>query len=113
MPAIYKLTEHAKISNFTANPDLKFHPFTYRFKLSNKQHTIKWYYKAIANGCKCLCFNETTRELYIKDWDEALGVWMHKNPRCRYTDPSDVYDILYDLIKLNLVERKSPRFREI
>lgn len=76
----------------------------YGFKKCKGEYgKIGCYYLCVARGCKMLFVSNVY--FTIMDW-KADDARIHKRANCRYRDYRDAYDILYDLIKAGLIERK-------
>lgn len=64
---------------------------------------IGCYYLCVARGCKMLF---VSKECFtINDWKKT-DPRVHKNANCRYSDNRDYMDILYDLIKADMLEKR-------
>ena len=61
------------------------------------------YYLCVARGHKMLFVSK--KVFCVFDWDEK-DPRIHKNANCRYLDNRDYLDIVYDLIKANLLEKE-------
>lgn len=66
--------------------------------------------KGIYKDCFYLCVACSKKMLFVSDvcfdifdWNEA-NPRIHKEPNCRYRDKRDWLDIVYDLIKVGLLE---------
>ena len=59
------------------------------------------YYLCVARGCKMLFVSDVCFD--INDWKEN-DPRIHKHPNCRYRDKRDYLDILYQLIKDDMLE---------
>ena len=64
------------------------------------------------SGCYYLCVARGRKMLFVSNWHFEVFDWndndprIHKNPNCRYRDPRTYLDILYELIKADMLERK-------
>ena len=59
------------------------------------------YYLCVAKGRKMLLV--TSDVFAINDWDDN-DPRIHKNANCKYRDNKDCLDIVYQLIKANMIE---------
>ena len=59
------------------------------------------YYLCIARGCKMLFVSDVFFD--VQDWDDS-DPRIHKKPNCRYSDRRTYLDIVYDLIKADMLE---------
>lgn len=66
------------------------------------------YYICIARGVKILmvCQKEGNRQIIIDKWYDN-DPRAHKRANCKYRSDKTVYDVLFDLIKADLVEKVS------
>ena len=60
------------------------------------------YYLCVSKGCKMLFVSQVHFE--ITKWVEN-DHRIHKRPNCRYRDYRDALDILYELIKADMLEK--------
>ena len=58
------------------------------------------YYLCVANGCKMLFVSNCL--FCVNDWKDD-DPRIHENPNCKYRDHRDSLDIIYDLIKANML----------
>lgn len=58
------------------------------------------YYLCVANGCKMLFVSNCC--FCVNDWKDD-DPRIHKNPNCKYRDHRDSLDIIYDLIKADML----------
>lgn len=61
------------------------------------------YYLCIANGCKMLFVSDVCFD--IQEW-KSDDPRIHKKANCRYSDKRDCLDIVYELIKSDMLESK-------
>ena len=59
------------------------------------------YYRCIARGIQAIFIGA---EIYIQDWNDD-DPRIHKNANCKYRSNEIAEDILFDLIKADLVEK--------
>lgn len=62
------------------------------------------YYLCVSRGCKMLFVSNVC--FMINDWKED-DPRIHKKPNCRYKDNRDVLDIIYDLIKSDMLVKQN------
>lgn len=62
----------------------------------------KYYYLCVARGCKMLFVSNVCFDVF--DWDND-DPRIHTRPNCRYRDYRDALDIIYDLIKADMLVR--------
>lgn len=60
------------------------------------------YYLCVAKGAKMLFVSDVC--FAINNWDDN-DPRIHKNANCRYRDNRDALDIVYDLIKADMLTR--------
>lgn len=58
------------------------------------------YYLCVARGCKMLFVSN--RLFCVNDWKDD-DPRIHENPNCKYRDHRDALDIIYDLIKADML----------
>lgn len=77
-----------------------------KFGLKKQPKPYTGYYICIARGIKILivCPNEGNRQIIIDKWYDN-DPRVHKRANCKYRSDKTVYDVLYDLIKADLVEK--------
>lgn len=60
-------------------------------------------------GCYCLCVSRGVKMLFVSDVYFGVNDWsdndprIHKNANCRYRDPGTYLDIIYELIKADML----------
>lgn len=59
------------------------------------------YYLCISRGCQMLFVNPKVFD-WFDWWDDDPRI--HKRPNCRYKDPRTALDIIYELIKADMLE---------
>lgn len=59
------------------------------------------YYLCVARGCKMLFVSDI--HFAMMDWDKS-DPRIHKNANCRYSDKRTVLDIIYGLIKADMLK---------
>ena len=59
------------------------------------------YYLCVAKGCKMLFVSDVYFDVF--DWDEK-DPRIHKNANCRYRDVRTALDIIYELIKADMLK---------
>lgn len=59
------------------------------------------YYLCVARGCKMLFVSDVYFD--VMDWEEDDSR-IHKRPNCKYRDPRIYLDIIYELIKADMLE---------
>ena len=62
---------------------------------------LECYYLCVAVGCKMLFVNDSFFD--VMDWDE-YDQRIHKNANCRYSDMRTALDIIYELIKKDMLK---------
>ena len=77
-----------------------------KFGLKKQPKPYTGYYICIARGIKSLmvCPDEGNREIIVDKWHDN-DPRVHKKANCKYRSNKQVYDVLYDLIKADLVEK--------
>lgn len=64
---------------------------------------LECYYLCIARGCKMLFVSDSY--FGVNDWDKN-DPRIHKDANCRYKDNRTVLDIIYELIKADMLESR-------
>lgn len=64
---------------------------------------LECYYLCIARGCKMLFVSDSY--FGVNDWNKD-DPRIHKRPNCRYTDTRTELDVIYELIKANMLESR-------
>lgn len=64
------------------------------------------YYLCVARGCKMLFVSDVHFD--VCDWDEN-DPRIHKNANCRYRDERTALDIIYELIKADMLKSEWER----
>ena len=64
---------------------------------------LECYYLCIARGCKMLFVSNSYFD--VVDWNED-DPRIHTRPNCRYSDMRTALDIVYELIKKNMLKSK-------
>lgn len=59
------------------------------------------YYLCVSRGCKMLFVSDVYFD--VLDWNES-DPRIHKNANCRYRDVRTVIDIIYELIKADMLQ---------
>lgn len=62
------------------------------------------YYLCIARGCKMLFVSNVCFDVF--DWNKD-DPRIHTRPNCRYRDYRDALDIIYDLIKADMLVKEN------
>ena len=65
---------------------------------------LECYYLCIARGCKMLFVNDSYFD--VMNWNED-DPRIHKNANCRYKDNRTALDIIYELIKADMLKSES------
>ena len=80
-----------------------------KFDFRKQPNQYKGYYRCISRGAKIIIVlsdqaGERAREIMVDKWYDN-DTRAHKHPKCKYRSNIQVYDVLYDLIKADLVEK--------
>lgn len=79
------------------------------FGFKKQPNQYRGYYRCISRGVKIIIIlseeaGERAREIMIDKWYDK-DPRAHKNPKVKYRSNIQVYDVLYDLIQADLVEK--------
>ena len=83
-------------------PMTEFEKFGFK-KCKGSYGKVGCYYLCVACGSKMLFVSE--KIFYIIDWKDN-DPRIHKNPNCRYSDKRDYMDMIYDLIKNDMLKKE-------
>lgn len=62
---------------------------------------LECYYLCVARGCKMLFVSNVC--FAVNDWNKD-DPWIHKDANCRYGDERTALDIIYELIKADMLK---------
>ena len=62
---------------------------------------LNCYYLCVAKGCKMIFVSDVHFD--VNDWQDN-DTRIHKNANCRYRDERTYLDIIYELIKADMIE---------
>ncbi len=80
----------------------EFEKFGFKSCRGNTKNS-KCYYLCIARGCRLMFVSPVCFD--IQDWEKD-DPRIHKKPNCRYRDYRTALDILYDLIKADMLKKE-------
>jgi hypothetical protein len=76
-------------------------------KCKGKYGELNCYYLCISRGCKMMFVSPEIFD--VVDWNDN-DERIHSVANCRYRDNRTYFDVIYDLIKADLLETETPRY---